>query len=90
MRAELGRPDDVFFEGVMDALEYKANRRPFRRLMRRLPVGELRRFVPPDLAEAGRALLLESILFGVAGLLPDEDQGWDEETREYTTHLHLS
>lgn len=79
--------DDVLLEGIMDALGYKSNRRPFRRLARRLPAAELKRFVPPDADEAERTLRLEAILLGVAGLLPETESAWDAETTEYAADL---
>ncbi len=79
--------DDVLLEGIADALGYKSNRRPFRRLARRLPVSELKRFVPPDCDDAERSVCLEAILFGVAGLLPENAESFDAETREYIESL---
>jgi len=81
-------PDDALFEGVMDALGYKSNRRPFRRLMRRLPVAELRRFIPPDAPIEERTLRAEAMFFGVAGLLPEGEPEWDEATARYVADLH--
>ena len=84
-------PDDVLYEGVMDALGYKSNRSPFRRLMRRLPVAELKRFVPADADPRERATVVEAILFGVAGLLPTAmSDDWDDATRRHVTALQTA
>jgi hypothetical protein len=79
--------DDILMEGVMDALGYKSNRRPFRQLARRLPVSELKGFVPEDADARERSDMLQAILFGVAGLLPTSDEAADEETRAYVGQL---
>ena len=81
-------PDDVLLEGFMDALGYKQNRMPFRKLARRLPAWELRRFVAEDSSVEERAIRIEAMLFGVAGLLPDESAEHDEETADYLARLH--
>jgi hypothetical protein len=67
----VGSPDDVFYQGVMDALGYSANRRPMRDLAALLPVTQLLALpLGPD--EQERALLLEAVLLGAAGLLPSQ------------------
>ncbi|HUJ11472.1 MAG TPA: DUF2851 family protein [Verrucomicrobiae bacterium] len=54
-------PEQAFYEGWMEALGYKANKRAFRTLAQRVPIAELQ-----DHGSGVRA----AILFGVANLLP--------------------
>lgn len=78
--------DQVAFEAFMEALGYKRNQVPFKRLARRLTVAELRRFVPDTDDLERKMLAAEAMLFGVAGLLEPGGSG-DEETREYCRAL---
>ena len=66
-----GSPDAVFYEGLMDALGYSANRQPMRAVAAALPLDRL--LTPPlDRDEQERAALLESVLLGAGGLLPSQ------------------
>ncbi len=58
-------PEQAFYEGWMEALGYKANKTPFRRLAQRLPLGEL----------TARRSEIAPLLFGVANFLPTESLG---------------
>ena len=82
-------PHQCLYAGLMDALGYKGNRRPFRSLAERAPISELRRLVPEDADGPDRVRHTEAILFGVAGLLPDpeESRDFDEATQVYLTPL---
>jgi len=53
-------PDQAFYEAWMEALGYKANKRPFRLLAQRLPLAAL----------ANQRAALPALLFGVASFLP--------------------
>ncbi len=78
--------DQVVLEGLMEALGYKRNQVPFKRLARRLSVAELRRFLP-DTDELQRKIVTaEAMFFAVAGLL-EPCSNADEETREYCRAL---
>lgn len=63
--------EQLLYEGFMEALGYHRNREPFRRLATRTPVGALLALARGRPAEE-RTLLLESLLFGLAGLLPSQ------------------
>jgi len=82
-------PDQCLYFGLMDALGYKGNRRPFRRLAECVPVTDLRRLLPEDRDLEERIRIAEGILFGAAGLLPGEVEArhWDEETAAYVQAL---
>ncbi|MEE4311725.1 MAG: DUF2851 family protein [candidate division KSB1 bacterium] len=63
--------NQIIYKGLMEALGYSKNQRPFRRLSQLLPyeavIRELRRSPAPGLIE------VQALLFGVAGLLPSQD-----------------
>ena len=78
--------DQVTYEAFMEALGYKRNQVPFKRLARRLTVAELRRFLPDADDLKRKTLVAEAMLFGVAGLA--EPGGTpDEKTQEYCRAL---
>jgi len=68
--------DQVLYEGIMDALGYSKNRKQFLELAQKVPVSLLLGKKPE---------IIQAILFGTAGLLPNaEDKGkFDKETNEY-------
>lgn len=63
--------EQLLYEGLMEALGYLPNRTPFRRLATLTPVGALLILARGRPCEE-RVLLLESLLFGLAGLLPSQ------------------
>jgi hypothetical protein len=61
-------PAQAFYEGWMEALGYKANKKPFKLLAQRLPLSAVENFRPK----------LPAIMFGLAGFLPAENaSGYD-------------
>jgi hypothetical protein len=61
--------DQLLYEGIMEALGYSKNQKPFLKLAHNLPLNaitEMLNSVPPNNA----ILFLESVLFGASGLLP--------------------
>ncbi len=61
--------DQVLYAGVMDALGYSQNREPFGQLVRLLPWDDLGGLLE---GRGPRTELAEALLFGAAGLLPDQ------------------
>lgn len=72
-------PNQVLYEGIMDALGYLQNRRQFKSLARRVPYALL--FGQPEDS-------VQAMLFGVSGLLPKAIDVHDDETRKYVGHLN--
>ncbi len=65
--------DQALYEGIMEALGYKANKLPFRLLAQRLPLANL----PPY------PLAREAALLGLAGFLPKKSARlWDTASRK--------
>ncbi len=76
--------EQLLYEGIMEALGYARNRKPFRELAQRVPLSEL-------LGKSDE--LIQAILFGVAGLLPSQSQQkteWDEGGRKFIERLESS
>lgn len=69
-QVRMGRSwESLMYEGMCEALGYSANRSPFRRLARLVPLELLRRDWPSD--PAVRLMTFQSLLLGAAGLLDD-------------------
>ncbi|NOZ22163.1 MAG: DUF2851 family protein [Planctomycetes bacterium] len=80
--------DRALYEGMMEALGYKANKEQFKELARNVGLDDIRRLVPPDVPEEDGALTIQALLFGMAGLLPaDLPESTDPETEEYVDTL---
>lgn len=86
-RLEENNEDQLLYEGIMEALGYSKNKKPFFELARRVPLRILAG-QPPEKVQA--------VLFGVAGLLPSqaETRGGvpmqtelDEETEKYINRI---
>ena len=76
--------EQLLYEGIMEALGYARNRKPFRELAQRVPLSEL-------LGKSDESI--QAILFGVAGLLPSQSQQeneWGEGDREFIERLESS
>lgn len=82
--------EQTFYEGVAEALGYPNNKKPFRELAERAPLEALRKLLPRKASEEERALRIQAILLGVAGLanfsaLDPEDL--EPEERSYFQRL---
>ena len=64
-------PQQVLYEGIMEALGYNKNKEAFKELARRLPLEVIEEFVQGEPRQR-QLLLAQSLLFGVAGLLPSQ------------------
>ena len=83
MRNLLVRVDfeQLLYEGIMEALGYTKNRKPFRELAQRVPLSEL-------LGKSDESI--QAILFGMSGLLPSQSQQkveWNRVDREFIERL---
>ena len=73
--------EQLLYQGIMEALGYTKNSKPFRELAQRVPLSEIR-------GQSDESV--QAILFGVAGLLPSQSQQeieWDEETKRFIDRL---
>jgi hypothetical protein len=67
----LDEPAEVLYQGVMGALGYTKNKKPFQELARRLPLRVLES-IAQEQESGGRILVLQALLLGGAGLLPSQ------------------
>ena len=73
--------EQLLYQGIMEALGYTKNSKPFRELAQRVPLSEIR-------GKSDESV--QAILFGAAGLLPSQSQQtieWDEEDRRFIERL---
>jgi hypothetical protein len=68
-----GEQEQVLYEGFMSALGYTKNKEPFRELAQRLPLASIQQGVQ-DVRAQDRLILIQSLLLGVAGMLPGQRQ----------------
>lgn len=74
----------LIYEAIFEALGYTNNKDIMRRLAEAVDIRFLSQFVNEDNFE----FLVESILFNVAGLIPEVEILPDEETTEYSKNLY--
>ena len=74
--------EQVVYEGLMDGLGYARNRLPFMRLARNVSLDVAKRLGLPD-----TPLLLEALLFGAAGLIPEEHAIPEQVSRRHAAQL---
>jgi len=67
----LEEPSQVLYSGIMGALGYAKNKKPFQELARRLPLRVLESIVL-EYPHANREHMLQALLLGGAGLLPSQ------------------
>ena len=83
MRSQIAGVDfeQLLYQGIMEALGYTKNSKPFRELAKRVSLSEI-------LGKSDESI--QAILFGVAGLLPSQSQRetkWDEEDKRFIERL---
>jgi hypothetical protein len=77
--------EQVLYEGVMEGLGYSKNREPFLRLAENVTLKIIAGIGMPILDTT-----IESLMFGVAGLLPKSKCLEEKEARQYVHKLHRS
>ena len=69
-----GEADQVLYEGLMTALGYAKNKKPFEKLAQLLPLRALK-----ELATQGKLLEIQALMLGMARLLPSERPRTNDE-----------
>lgn len=69
--------DQLIYEGFLEALGYPINKKPFLKLAQRIPLKSIQNIIPQSQKE-NRALWIQAILLGIAGLLPASINSQDE------------
>jgi len=81
-------PDDVLYRALMEAMGYGNNRRGFRLLAEAASLEHLRRLTPVDAEVEERRLVIQAILYGVAGFLNrGSSEPSDPASRNYVEKL---
>ncbi len=79
MELEAGVAEQVLYAGIMDALGYSANRRPFVALAHRVPIARLRALRSEP--HATRLLAIQAMLVSASGLMSSASQADEESFR---------
>ncbi|MCI0496588.1 DUF2851 family protein, partial [candidate division KSB1 bacterium] len=80
--------DQIIYMGIMEALGYSKNQRPFCKLAKLLPIEAIIRKLKEN--QRNSLLKIQALLFGAAGLLPSQDPKLlirDEEIISYVARL---
>ena len=78
--------EQILYEAIMESLGYKNNKEPFLTLASRVPLKDMRQVIPEDAPSREKAVYIQALLLGAAGLLPgqsDAKKVYDDETVEY-------
>ncbi|MDR4507348.1 MAG: DUF2851 family protein [Candidatus Brocadiaceae bacterium] len=78
--------EQTLYEAIMESLGYKNNKEPFRMLAMRMPQEDLRSLIPEDIPVQEKNISIQSLLLGMAGLLPggkDSGKMYDAETEAF-------
>ncbi|MGO9482165.1 MAG: DUF2851 family protein [Candidatus Kryptoniota bacterium] len=73
--------DQLLYEGIVEGLGYIKNTAAFRKLARNATLSFLREY------SNGEEGIIEAMLFGAAGLLPQMEAGFDDESKTYCEQL---
>ncbi|MCY4529971.1 MAG: DUF2851 family protein [Chloroflexi bacterium] len=79
MELETGDAEQVLYAGIMDALGYSENRRPFVALAHRVPIARLRALRSEP--HATRLLAIQAMLVSASGLMSSASQADEERFR---------
>ncbi len=71
-KAEDSRYEQLLYAGIMEALGYSKNRAPMKKLVKQLSVENIKRLTANKNAKES-VLVIQALLFGVAGLLPSQN-----------------
>jgi len=82
--------EQVLYKAIMESLGYKNNKEPFLTLASRIPLEDIRNLIPEDIPIQKKKINMQSLLLGIAGLLPQQRNlkpTYDKETVEYIKEL---
>lgn len=78
--------EQTLYEAIMESLGYKNNKEPFLTLASRVPLKDIRQVIPEDASSREKAVYIQALLLGAAGLLTGQDdvkRAYDDETVAY-------
>ncbi|MGR3220497.1 MAG: DUF2851 family protein [Candidatus Anammoxibacter sp.] len=89
--ADNGTFEQALYEAIMEALGYKNNKTQFLELAKRVTFNDVQEIVPVDLENSEQIVYIQSLLLGMAGLLPSQLQKQpdkpDDETVNYIKRI---
>jgi len=80
--------EQAFYEAILESLGYKNNKKPFLLLASILPLDHIRMIIPDDASVLEKKITIQSLLLGMADLLPQDDPEKKDYDDETTTYLH--
>ncbi|GAN32350.1 MAG: DUF2851 family protein [Candidatus Brocadia sp. AMX2] len=85
---EKGTFEQVLYEAVMESLGYKNNKEPFFTLASRLPLEDIRYVIPEDASAQKKKKNMQSLLLGMAGLLPQQRNKKPTDDKETANYIN--
>ncbi|TLD43225.1 MAG: hypothetical protein JETT_0394 [Candidatus Jettenia ecosi] len=82
--------EQTIYEAIMESLGYKENKEPFLRLASLVSLEDFHSLIPEDIPIQTKKLHTQSLLLGVAGLLPHQrnsEKLYNDETTKYINDL---
>ncbi|MDQ1274330.1 MAG: hypothetical protein QG591_2960 [Planctomycetota bacterium] len=80
--------EQVIYEAIMESLGYKNNKKPFLTLATRIPLEDIRRLTPEDVTIQKKKIDMQSLLLGMAGLLPQQRNLKPPSDNETAAYIH--
>ncbi|MFH0948762.1 MAG: DUF2851 family protein [Elusimicrobiota bacterium] len=84
--------NEIIYNGIMDGLGYGPNRENFKKLAKMLPLKKIEEIMKWD-GEVHqfeeKSVIIQSLFFGVAGLIPDSEklETFDDESKDYILEI---
>jgi hypothetical protein len=83
--------EQILYEAIMESLGYKNNKEQFRHLASVVSVNDIRSLIPLDVSIKQRSKMIQALLFGMAGLIPDQSLSTkdmvDKDSLEYAREI---
>ncbi len=83
--------EQVLYEAIMESLGYKNNKEQFRHLASIVSVNDIRSLIPLDVSLKQKSKMIQALLFGMAGLLPNQSPSTkdtvDKDSLEYVKEI---
>jgi RNAse (barnase) inhibitor barstar len=76
--------EQILYEAIMESLGYKNNKEQFRHLASIVSVNEIKSLIPLDASVTQRSKMIQALLFGMAGLLPDQQHSTEDIMDKYS------
>lgn len=91
--AEKNPFEQVLYKAILESLGYKNNKEPFLTLASRVPLEDIRNLIPEDASVQKKKIAMQSLLLGMAGLLPQQrnlQPMSDKESADYVNDIECA